>query len=226
LELGEKLAKELADERRLFRFRTNIGFLYCSAGNYPEARPYIEQAYEAAENLHDVNLLGQVIPDLYMVYLVAGDHMKSVDVMSDVIHLIEKNQRQEDFFGGLTNIYSILNSFCGLSLGWIGNFKKALPFCEKGNLAAAAVNDARTLGMCHHMMGSVLSFKGELEPAIEHLDAAIKYNEKLKHPPTLSASYSRLGLVWALAGDSAAGCKHAEKGLKIQSDTGYNFAGY
>jgi tetratricopeptide (TPR) repeat protein len=223
LELGEKLAKELADEKRLFRFRTNIGFLYCSAGNYPEARPYIEQAFTAAEKLHDVSLIGQVIPDLDMVYLAAGDHLEIVKIMSDVIYLLEKNEREQDFFGGPTNIYSLLQSLSGLSLGWLGEFNKALTYCEKSILAATAVNDARTLGMCHYILGIVLSFKGEFETAIENLEASIKYNEKLKHTPTLPGSYSRLGLTFALAGESATGCEHAEKGLKIQIDTGYNF---
>ena len=79
--------------------------------------------------------------------------------------------------------------------------------------------------MCHYILGIVLSFKGEMAPAIEHLDASIKYNEQLKHTPTLPGSYSRLGLARALAGDSAAGCKYAGQGLKIQSDTGYNYLG-
>jgi class 3 adenylate cyclase/tetratricopeptide (TPR) repeat protein len=225
LEQGERLAKDLADERRLFRFRTNIGFLYCTNGNYLEARPYIEQAFDASEKLHDIDLMGQVIPDLYTVYLAAGEHMKSVDVISDVIDRIEKNQRQKDFFGGPTNIYPTLHSFCGLSLGWTGNFKKALTFCEKGNLAATATNDARTLGLCDWLLGAVLLFKGELEPAKVHLESAVKYNEKLKHTPSLPLSYSWFGLASGLAGDSATGCRHAEKGLKIQSDTGYKYLG-
>jgi class 3 adenylate cyclase/tetratricopeptide (TPR) repeat protein len=205
LEQGEAVAKDLADERRLFRFRTNIGFLYCTTGNYLEARPFIEQAFAAAENLNDIDLMGQVILDLYTIYVVTGDHLKSVDVMSGVIDLIEKNKRQKDFFGGPNNVYSILHSFCGLSLAWIGNFKKALAFCRKGNLAAVAVADARTLGMCDYLVGGVLVLKGELERAKAHLQSAITYNEKLKFTPSLPGSYGWLGLAWALAGDPAAG---------------------
>jgi tetratricopeptide (TPR) repeat protein len=68
-------------------------------------------------------------------------------------------------------------------------------------------------------------FKGELEPAKAHLESAVKYNEKLKHTPSLPLSYSWFGLASGLAGDSATGCRHAEKGLKIQSDTGYKYLG-
>ena len=79
--------------------------------------------------------------------------------------------------------------------------------------------------MCDYLLEIALVFKGELEPAKEHLESAIKYNEKLKHTPSLPHSYSWLGLACALAGDPTTGCKHAEKGLKIQTDTGYKYLG-
>jgi class 3 adenylate cyclase/tetratricopeptide (TPR) repeat protein len=223
LEQGETLAQELADEHRLFRFRSNIGLLYCSTGDYPEARPYIEQAFEAAQKLHDIDLMAQAIPDLYAVYLATGVHLKCIDVVSGVLDLLEKNQRQKDFFGGPINVYSVLHSISGLSLAWIGNFKKALSLCEKAAHVAADVNDARTLAMCDYVFGGVLVFKGELAPAKEHLRSAIKYNEKLRHMPSLPGSYAWLGLALALAGDPAAGRRQVEKGLKIQSDTGFKY---
>jgi tetratricopeptide (TPR) repeat protein len=51
------------------------------------------------------------------------------------------------------------------------------------------------------------------------------YNEKLQHTPSMPHSYSWLGLACALAGDSETGRRHAEKGLKIQSDAGYKWLG-
>jgi len=225
MEEGERLAKELEDDRKLFRFRTNIGFYYCTMGNYLDARPYIEKAFDAAEKLNDIDLMGQVIPDLYMVNVVAGEHLKIVNVLSDFILILEKSGRQKDFFGGPTNVYAILHALYGLSLGWVGNFEKALASGEKGILEAAAVKDARTLGMCHYFLGMILEFKGELEPAIERFHASIEYNAKLTHTPTLPGSYSHLGLAFALSGDSTTGCEYAAKGLKIQLETNYNYVG-
>ena len=225
LEQGERLSEELEDERKLFRFRTNIGVYYSTSGNYIKARPFVEQAFDAAEKLQDIELMSQVIPDLYTVYLAAGEHMKSIDVMSFVIDLIEKNQRKDDFFGGPTNIYAILHSFFGLCLAWTVNFKRALTFFEKSNLQATAINDARTLSVYHRMFGGALVLKGELKHAKEQLESAIMYNEKLQHTPSMPHSYSWLGLACALAGDSETGRRQAEKGLKIQSDTGYKFLG-
>jgi hypothetical protein len=35
---------------------------------------------------------------------------------------LEKNQKIDSFFGGPCNVYAVLQSFCGYSLAWTGNF--------------------------------------------------------------------------------------------------------
>jgi tetratricopeptide (TPR) repeat protein len=223
LEQGERLARELDDQHRLFRFHTNIGFFYCTIGNYPDARPYIEQAFDAAEKLKDVDLMGAVAPDLFVVYWPSAEHVKLVEVLRHIIDVLEKNKKIEAFFGGPCNVYAVLQSFCGYSLAWTGNFKKALLHCEKGLKAAAVIDDTPTLGMCEGVMGQALGHKGNLKSAKKYLESAIMNNEKAQYTPTLPYSYSWFGLVCALAGDSQTGRKHAEKGLKISSDAGYSW---
>jgi hypothetical protein len=71
-------------------------------------------------------------------------------------------------------------------------FEKALAFYQKGNLAAAAVIDARILFMCEYLLGITLVLKGEPVTAKEHLETAIKYNEKLKHTPSLPHYYVKV----------------------------------
>ncbi len=223
LEQGQRLARELDDQHKLFRFHTNIGFFYCTIGHYPDARPYIEQAFDAAEKLHDVDLMGAVAPDLFAVYMPLAEHAKLVDVVGHIIDVLEKNQKIEAFFGGPCNVYAVLLSLCGFSLAWTGNFNKALSHCEKGLKAAAGIDDIPTLGMCENSMGGALGHKGDLKEAKEYLELAIMHNEKVQYTPTLPYSHSWFGLVCALAGDPQTGRKHVEKGLKICSDAEYNW---
>jgi class 3 adenylate cyclase/tetratricopeptide (TPR) repeat protein len=223
LEQGEQLAKELDDLHKLFRFHTNIGFFYCTIGKYHDARTYIEQAFDAAEKLQDVDLMGAVAPDLFVVYWPSGEHVKLVDVVEHIVDVLETNQKKEDFFGGPCNVYAVLLSFWGYSLAWRGNFKKALSLCEKSLRAATGIDDITTLGMCEGTMGHVLGHQGDLKAAKEYLESAIMHNEKAQYTPSLPYSYSWLGLVCAMAGAPETGRKHAEKGLKISSDAGYNW---
>jgi tetratricopeptide (TPR) repeat protein len=223
LEQGERLARELDDQHRLFRFHTNIGFYYCAIGNYHDARTYIEHAFDAAEKLQDIDLMGAVAPDLFVVYLPLAEHAKLVDVVVHIIDVLEENQKIEAFFGGPCNVYAVLLSFCGYSLAWTGNFNKALSYCEKGLKAAAGIDDIPTLGMCENIMGVALGFKGDMKASKEYLKSAIKHNEKAQYTPSLPYSHTWFGLTCALAGDPQTGRKHAEKGLKISSDAGYNW---
>jgi class 3 adenylate cyclase/tetratricopeptide (TPR) repeat protein len=223
LEQGERLAKELDDLHKLFRFHTNIGFFYCTTGKYNDARTYIEQAFDAAEKFQNVDLMGAVAPDFFVVHWPLAEHAKLVDVMRHIVDILVKSQKREAFFGGPCNVYAVLLSFWGYSLAWTGNFEKALSHCEKGLKAAAEIDDITTLGMCEGTMGHVLGHKGDLKAAKEYLELGIMHNEKAQYTPSLPYSHSWFGLACALAGDPDTGRKHAEKGLKISSDAGYNW---
>jgi tetratricopeptide (TPR) repeat protein len=223
LEMGEKIAKDLGDERSLFRFHTNIGFYFSSSGNYPKAKTYIEQALHAAEKLQDVNLMAQVIPDLWMVYFASGDYDRSVSITSNLIEILEKEKKQSEFFGGPTNVYSILFGFCGLCLAYKGAFKEAIAYCNRGLEAAADLDDLGNLGIAEYFKGAVLLLKGEIQPAKEILERSKDHMEKMTHAPMVGRCWTFLGRACALAGDPITGYSHAEKGLKFHTDAGYSY---
>jgi class 3 adenylate cyclase/tetratricopeptide (TPR) repeat protein len=223
LELGEKISKDLEDERSLFRFHTNIGFYFSSTGNYPEAETYIEQAFNAAEKLQDINLMAQVIPDLWMVYFAAGNFDRSVAITSNFIEILEKEKKQSEFFGGPTNVYSILFGFCGMSLAYKGEFKEAIRYCDKGMQAALELDDVRNLGVAEYFKGTVLIHRGEIQQAREILELSKDNLEKMAHTPLLGSCWSFWGRAYALAGDPKTGCSHVNKGLKLHMDAGYRY---
>lgn len=177
-EQGEALAKEFGDVRSLIRFRSNIGYYYCSTGNYLKAVNYNEQAFEAAEQIGDIDAIGQVIGDLWVVYLPTAEHTKIIDVIPRVIDTLERAQKQAEFFGGLSNVYSTLFAFYGYTQACLGNFKQALKFCEMGLLAAAEIDSAITLGLCESAYGAVHLFKGDLTLARQHLLKAVEQVEE------------------------------------------------
>jgi class 3 adenylate cyclase/tetratricopeptide (TPR) repeat protein len=98
-EQGELLSKDLGDERSLIRFRSNIGYLHSSTGNYLKAQNYIEQAFEAAERIGDIELIGQVIPDLFTLYLPMGEHAKVIDVLPGSSTLLKGKKNRRSFLG-------------------------------------------------------------------------------------------------------------------------------
>ena len=64
----------------------------------------------------------------------------------DVIDLIEKVERESDFFTMGVNPYSLLCSNCGLSMGLLGAFDEGKTFLEKGLRNASEINNLVSLG--------------------------------------------------------------------------------
>jgi len=223
LEQGEKISKDLEDERSLFRFHTNIGFYFSSTGNYPEAETYIEQAFNAAEKLQDINLMAQVIPDLWMVYFAAGNLDRSIAITSNFIAALEKEKKQSEFFGGPTNVYSILFGFCGISLAYKGDFKEAITHCNRGLQAASELENTRNLGVSEYFKGAVLLHRGEIQRAREILELSTDHLEKMTHTPLIGNCWSFWGRACALTGNPETGRSHVEKGLKFHTDAGYSY---
>ena len=222
-EQGELLSKDLGDERSLIRFNSNIGYLHGSTGNYLKAQNYIEQAFEAAERIGDIELIGQVIPDLYILYVPMGEHAKAIDIIPRVIDTFEREQKQAAFFGGLSNVYPQLFCYYGFSQAFLGNFKKAVEFCEIGLQAATKIGDSLTLGFCESIYGIVVLFKGDVNQAKPYLHNAIRHLEEMEFLHSLGYTWSFLGLAYTLAGEPDIGRKYAEKGLKIHKDHGYKY---
>ena len=222
-EQGESLAREFGDERSLIRFRSNIGYFYCSTGNYLKAVNYTEQAFLAAEKIGDIESIGQVIGDLWVVCLPTAEHARIIAVIPRVIDALEKAQKQAEFFGGLSNVYSTLFAYYGYSQALQGNFKDAINFCEMGLQASAEIDSAITLGLCESAYGIVHLFKGDLGLAKQHLIEGIEQIEEAEFLLSLGQSLSWLGLAYTLAGEPDAGRKYADRGLKIHEDAAMDY---
>ena len=138
----------------------------------------------------------------------------------DVIDLIEKAERESDFFSAGVNPYSGLCSYCGPAMGSLGAFDEGKAFLEKGLGNATKINDLLALGMAEMLYGFFCTFKGEWESSKEHFEKGIKHSEEAKWVLGSSVSWSGLGYACAMLGDPVTGKRHAEKGLKIHHDGG------
>jgi tetratricopeptide (TPR) repeat protein len=220
LQEGERLSKELGDERSLARFYTAIGIYYSFKGNPQLGIKYSEAAFEEARKNRDIELMASLAYGLFFSYFSAGEYYKIVDMAPAVIDLIEKAERESDSFSLGTNPYSSLCSHCGGGMGFLGAFDEGKRFLEKGLGHAAKMNDLMTLGLIEMYYGHFYIAKGDWEPSKEHFEKGIKYSEETNSVLISAASWSGLGYACAMLGDRETGKRHAEKGLKIQRDSG------
>ena len=220
LQEGELLCKELRDNRHLAFFYGRLSAYHTMRGNHLLAVQYSENAFQEGRKSEDVDLIVPVAYGLGPSYLMAAQFDKLVATVPGVLDLIEKKERASDFFGLPMNPYAALSGYCGVGMGYLGNFQEAKPFLEKGLGHATRIGDLRTLAMVEYFYGFVFHLKGDWKVAAEHLPKSITYCEEVKYLAGLSWDWCFLGNAYAYLGDPETGRSYGEKGLKIQRDAG------
>ena len=220
LQEGERLSKELGDDRSLARFYYAMSLYYSHKGDPQLGKKYSEDAFKEARKNQDIELMAPPAFGLFVSYHPAGEYYKIVDIAPEVIDLIEIAERESDFFSMGLNPYSVLCSYCGQCMGFLGAFDEGKTFLEKGLRHATKMNDLLTLGLVEMLYGQFYLDKGDWEPSKEHFEKGIKYSEEANHAIISAISWSGLGYACSMLGDPETGKKHAEKGLKIHRDRG------
>jgi class 3 adenylate cyclase/tetratricopeptide (TPR) repeat protein len=218
LEEGEALAKELRDSRRLAIFYGRLSVYHSYRGDHLLGVQYSENALEEARESEDVDLIVPVAHGLCLSYEGSGQFDRLVTMLSGVLDLIEKKERESDFFGLPVNAYAVLSGHCGGAMGPLGDFQKGELFLEKGLRHATRIGDLRTLAFIEFVYGGFCLGKGDWKVAAEHAQKSITYSEEVKFLMTLSLSWSLLGNAYAHLGDPETGKSYGEKGLKMHQD--------
>ena len=219
LQQGEQLSKELGDERCLARFYYAIGMYYSHKGDPQLGMKYSEDAFEKARKNRDIELMAPLAIGLSFSYTLAGQYYKIVDMAPDVIDLIEKTERESDFFSLSGSPYSMLCASCGNSMGLLGAFDEGKTFLEKGLRNASEINDLIALGQGEVYYGHFYLAKGDWEPSKEHFEKGIKHNEEAKYVLNSASCWSGLGYACAMLGDPETGKRYAERGLEIHRES-------
>ena len=220
LQEGERLSKELGDERRLAKFYNAMGMYYSHRGDPQLGMKYSEAAFKEARKNRDIELMVPLAFGLSTAYNPAGEYYKIADMAPDVIDLIEKAEREFDFFSLGINPYSLLCSYCGENMGFLGAFDEGKTFLEKGLGNATKMNDLIALGFVEMQYGYFYITKGDWGLSKEHFEKGIKHSEEAKYAFLSALSWSSLGYACAMLGDPVTGKRHAEKGLGIHRDSG------
>jgi tetratricopeptide (TPR) repeat protein len=218
---GERLSKELGNKWYLARFYNLMGFYYSFRGDPQLGMKYSEAAFKEARKNQDIELMAPLAFGLFTSYSTAGEYYKIADMAPELIDLIEKAERESDFFSMSTTPYSMLCSNYGQAMYSLGAFDKGKPFLEKALENAAKMNDLIALGHTETVYGHYYRAKGDLESSREHFEKGIKHGEEAKFAIISAMSWSGLGYACAGLGDPETGKRHAEKGLKIHRDSDF-----
>jgi class 3 adenylate cyclase/tetratricopeptide (TPR) repeat protein len=221
LEEGENLARDLGDRKTLARFHTRIGTYYlASAGDPEKGREYIERGLEESELIEEVGTIAPVTLDIVLSNTIQGAFSRTCMVAPKVIDLIEKTNTQHEQFGRMSNVYSMLNSQYGMSLGATGRFVDGERFLKRGLSFAREVNNLISLALVEMAYGSFSGFMGAVNNQIKHYTASIDYLEKSQMRMFLGVAWASLGGAHLGSGNIEKAMQYAVKGLKIHMTVG------
>ncbi len=217
---GERLAKDLGDEKSLARVYSHIGMHHLMQGDGMLGLKYSESAFQEGEKTGDVELLTPLGWNLSSSYVETGDFYKVVEVVPKVIDLLEKTQRECEYFGTPYNTYSPICANCGYAMGMLGRFEEGIALCEKGLRPALELNAPISLGWVEFMYGWLFIAKGDGASTLQHLQKSIPYMEETAFIPLLGHAWAGLGWGYYFLGELDKALEYMEKGFQIQSDGG------
>jgi class 3 adenylate cyclase/tetratricopeptide (TPR) repeat protein len=221
---GEKLSKDLGDEKGHAIFRGRIGSYY----NLKEGNPllgiaYSEECFQEAEKTQDIELIASTGLDLCPLLMVLGEFSRAKDLSQKLILLLEETENKYESFGTGRNLYSTFNAFCGHAMGCLGDFKEGEVFFERGLQFASQINDKTSLGLIEWHYGAFFSYKGDGESAIKYINTSIKKIEEVKFVTLLGLGWCMLGLGYYFIGEFKTARKYIEKGLRIYREAEISF---
>jgi tetratricopeptide (TPR) repeat protein len=219
LQEGEALCSDLGDKRSSALIHSYLGMYYSSKrGDAPLGMKFQQDAFEAAENLQDNELMIQIGANLCLSYDFAGEYRKIVQVAPKVIALLEKTPKKSEFFGTPVDLHPVLIALYGHALGYVGEFTQGEKECEKALILAQQGGNPYSLGWAEFMFGCQYIPKGDGEKAVKHLQNSLVYFEKLRAVSPLHVAWSLLAQGYNLLGQSDKATEYLQKMLKLQAD--------
>jgi class 3 adenylate cyclase/tetratricopeptide (TPR) repeat protein len=219
LQEGEALCSDLGDKRSSALIHSYLGMYYSSKrGNAPLGMKFQQDAFEAAEDLQDNEIMIQIGANLCLSYDFAGEYRKIVQAAPKVIALLEKAPKKFEFFDTLVDLHPLLIALYGHALGYVGKFTQGEKECEKALILAQQGGNPYSLGWAEFMFGCQYIPKGDGEKAVKHLQNSIVYFEKLQAVSPLQVAWSLLAQGYNLLGQSGKAAEYLQKMLKLQAD--------
>jgi hypothetical protein len=218
LKEGEMLCKKLGDRRSIANLYNFMNLYYSVKGDPAQSRKYQEDTFLEADKIQDIEIMTPCGYGLCFSYIIDGSFIKLNNIAPKVIALLEKTQRENEFFGMHGNPHSMLHVFYGFALGGLGEFAKGEQLCEKGVASAHRTNHPYSIGTAYLNYGNFCIFKGDGEKTIKVYQSAIEYQEKSQSTIFLGMSWGFQGVGYYLIGEHDTAIKLLEKGIKMQTD--------
>jgi len=222
LEEGERLSRELGDEKSLAHFLSLISAYHMFKGDAERGLIYAEECFREAEKARDVDLVAPIGFQLINNYTGPGEFWKTAEVAPKVIALIESTGKQLESFGWGFNVYSATEAEYGQALAFLGDFQRGESWCEKALSFAEEIKDLYCIAFVEFIYGGLCGMKGDGRKAVAHAESAIKHCERTQLLTVLGLAWHVSAWGHYLLGELGTAREHLEKGNDHNHSVGFS----
>jgi len=226
LEEGERLCRELGDEKSLAQFLNVISVYYTFKGDSLRGLQYAEECFKEAERAQEIELMAAIGLGLFPAYAALGQFLRIADMTPKVIAAIEASARQLDSFGWGLNVYAVMHGNCGNALACLGYFLQAERYLQRALRFAEEIKDLYCIGYLETQYAWACAIRGDGRSTLAHGENAVKHVEETQFLTILGTAHLALGWGHFLLEELETARQHAEKGLESNRAVGFSMLSY
>jgi class 3 adenylate cyclase len=212
---GERLSRELGDEKSMANLQTDLSCCLSTKGQSMEGLSWAETVFKRAEEAQDVDLMVASGFELCICAFNLGQFRKIVEVAAKCIAMLEMTHREAAYFGRPFNTYSCLLGVQGLTLGILGRIKEGEDVLEKSLCFARGVDNWYSLAFCGAFYGNLFAFGGDGKRGLDYFREAMHYCEATQFAPAMIGACIGLGASHLTLWDMDEAQRHLERGIKL-----------
>ena len=210
---AEGLATALDDPRRLARVYSFMAQAFRLTGHLDRVMELAERSLALADRLHDASVWVVANTLLGLAWDARGEYRRAVDILKGSVEALAGSPLgQEARVAGLMPVFSRIHLvYC---LAELGDFREGLAYGDEGVRLAEAADDAYSLIFASLGVGSLYFLKGEIAPAIETLERALRLCRTLAVPVALPLVACPLGAAYSVSGRPDEAIALLEEGVR------------
>jgi len=224
LRRAETLVETLADQRRLVRVLSTMGYCFWMLGDHDRVVADNQRALAIATNLGDFALEAPANFALGLAYYGLGEYRQAAGTLKSAIASLQGERMYGRYAtAGLTSVLT------RMALAWceaeLGSFAEGIARGEESVRIAQAVDHPLSLMFADLGVGELYLVKGDLARAIATLERGLATCRTWDFPSWLPWLASRAGAAYALAGRAADGLPLLEQSVEQAASMGWRADG-
>lgn len=182
-----------------------IGIVYKSRAQYPEALKYFEQAVLMKPRGDDVKIQGFALNNIGGIYRSMGDYSKAIDYF-------ERSLPIKRATGDVRNEADTMNSI-GDSYRALGQYSKALEFCERSLVMSRKVKDDEGIAGSLGNLANIYISLSQYSKALDYYAQALQLNKKRQDVAGTGRTLNNMILAYSAIGQYDKALERSEQAL-------------